>query len=56
MPLLVTFFLSSVMELFEHDFQFLWDRKTQMSGILQKTHTLIGKVKENDSGPLHRQR
>ena len=35
------------MQLFQYSLEFFGDRKTEMCGIFQKAHALIGKVKAN---------
>lgn len=37
------------MQLRQHKFQLLRDRKSQVSGILQQGHTLVGNVEKDDS-------
>ena len=44
MPSLVTAFLCSVMELLQYILQLLRDRQSQMRGVLNQAHALIGEV------------
>ena len=36
------------MELFQNALQLIWDRQPEMTGVLQKAHTFIGEIKEDN--------
>ena len=36
------------MELFQNSLKLLWNRQPEMTGVLQKAHTFIGEIKEDN--------
>ena len=44
------------MQLLQHDLQLLRNRQAKVTGVLQKAHTLVGEVEENDCRAEHRAR